>query len=333
MSARRQAEPRDWRVDAEASGERLDRHLAARLDVSRSRVQGWIRDGHVRVESAGSPATAKPSLLLNDGDRVVVTPPPAPRTDPRVAPEAGPLQVLWKDDDLVVLDKPADLAVHPGAGRPDGTLANRLLHRWPEIAGVGGEGRPGIVHRLDLDTTGALVVARTEAAHRALAAAFAERRVDKTYVAVVHGSPRESEGVIEAPIGRHPSERKKMTVREDGRPARSVWRRLDAAPPHAALLAVDLDTGRTHQIRVHLKSIGHPLVGDPVYGEARWRGVHGPARAALRAFARPALHAARLGFAHPRDGRRVVVEAPVPADLRELWHTLAGRPVPPLDLA
>jgi 23S rRNA pseudouridine1911/1915/1917 synthase len=229
-----------------------------------------------------------------------------------------------------VLDKPAGLTVHPGAGRPSGTLVHRLLARYPELAGVGGPGRPGIVHRLDRGTSGVLVVARNPRAYAALSGAFAARTIGKRYLAVVYGAPRPAAGEIRAPIGRHRERRKEMTVRPDGRPAWTGYRTLAApAASGLALVELDLGTGRTHQIRVHLKSIGHPLVGDPVYGEARWRGLPRPSQAALASFPRPALHAWRIALPGPGPSRRVF-EAPVPADLRRLWEQAAGAPFPAL---
>ena len=308
-----------WQVPPEAAGERLDRHLAARLAVSRSRARRRIDEARVRVDDR----PAKASHPLAAGETIAADVPP-PAADDRVEPEAGDLAVLWADADLVVVDKPAGLTVHPGAGRATGTLVHRLLHAYPELSGVGGPGRPGIVHRLDKDTSGAMVVARNESTHRALARAFASRRVDKRYLAVVHGVP-EREGAVDAPIGRHPHERKRMTVRPDGRPARTSWRVL-ATAPGAALLEVTIETGRTHQIRVHLKHARHPLVGDPLYGEARWKGLPGSrAQAALRDFHRPALHAWRLAFPHPATGEEMAFEAPVPEDLRRLWEAVGGR--------
>lgn len=316
-----------WRgvVTAEGAEERVDRWLADRLDASRNQVQRWIRDG--RVEVAGT--TAKPSTALGEGDEVVCRV-PAPTPDPVVRPEEGDLRVLWEDEHLAVIDKEADLAVHPGAGRRTGTLAHRLVHRYPELATVGGRGRPGIVHRLDLDTTGALVVARTEAAYRGLSEAFAGRGVDKAYLAVVHGRPHPPAGLIDEPIARHPRDRKKMTVRDGGRRALSSYRILATAEapgrrgPVASVLEVEIETGRTHQIRVHLKHLGTPIVGDPVYGEARWRGVPKRFRKPLSEFHRPALHAWKLGFDHPVTDERIEVEAPIPEDLVGLWRDLGG---------
>ncbi len=307
-----------WRVEERGAPERLDRHLAERYGVPRNQVQRWVRGGKVRVD--GRPA--KSSVVLAGGEWVECEALPRPHDD-RVSPEAGPLTVLHEDADLLVVDKPAGLAVHPGAGRRTGTLVHRLVGRYPEIAAIGGAGRPGIVHRLDLDTTGVLVVARSERAYLALARAFAARRVDKTYLAIVYGAPFHPAGVVAAPIGRHPRRRREMTVRAGGRPARTSWRLRDAGAG-IALLEIALATGRTHQIRVHLKAIRHPLVGDPTYGEARWKALAGGARLALRDFPRPALHARRIGFAHPATGERVQFEAAVPEDLRRLWQTVTG---------
>jgi 23S rRNA pseudouridine1911/1915/1917 synthase len=312
-----------WTVPGEAAGERLDRHAAGRLDVSRSRVQRWIDDGRARVD--GRPA--KSSLGLAGGERVELEV-PEPAGDERVTPEEGLLPLLHADEHLLVVDKPAGLTVHPGAGRPRGTLVHRLLHHHPELAGVGGPGRPGIVHRLDKDTSGVMVVARTHDAHRRLAADFAARRVDKRYLAIVYGDP-EAEGEVAAPIGRHPRERQRMAVRRGGRPATTRWRRL-AGVGAIALLEVDILTGRTHQIRVHLKHAHHPLVGDPVYGESRWKGLPGRGQAALRDFPRPALHAWRITLPHPADGTPRTFEAPVPADLARLWEEASGHPFPAL---
>jgi 23S rRNA pseudouridine1911/1915/1917 synthase len=211
-------------------------------------------------------------------------------------------------------------------------LANRLLHRFPEIAVVGGPGRPGIVHRLDKDTTGVVAVARSARAYRQLSTAFAQREIQKTYLAIVYGEPKNMEGGIDLPIGRHPTERKKMAVVAGGRPALTLYRVL-AVSAGLAFLELDLQTGRTHQIRVHLKAIGHPLVGDPVYGEARWRGRPRMGRKQLEGFPRPGLHAWKLQFEHPGNGRQVSFEAPIPADMQTLWQaaTRAEWPLPPAD--
>lgn len=312
-----------WTVEADAAGERLDRHVAARFDTPRNQVQSWIRDGHVRVNGR----EAKPSAALAAGDRVECHRPEL--KEERVLPERGDLRVLYEDESLAVLDKPAGLTVHPGAGRATGTLAHFLLDRYPEMAGVGGPGRPGIVHRLDQGTSGVLVVARTAAAYHRLARAFAAREVGKRYLALAYGEPSPREGLIDAPIGRHPLRRKEMAVRSDGRPARTGYQTL-AARAGISLVELDLATGRTHQIRVHLKHLNHPLLGDPVYGEARWKGLPRPVQATLRDFPRPALHAWRLAFRHPEDGRPLTFEAPVPEDLRELWERVTAAPWPAL---
>jgi 23S rRNA pseudouridine1911/1915/1917 synthase len=309
-----------WTVEPEAAGERLDRHVAARLDVPRNQVQRWISEGLVRVNGL----EAKPSATLAARDRIECSP-PAPREE-RVIPEPGELRVVHEDADLVVIDKPAGLTVHPGAGRATGTLAHHLLHRYPELAGVGGPGRPGIVHRLDQGTSGALVVARTPLAYARLSHAFAAREVEKRYLGIAYGVPSPPSGTIEAPIGRHPQKRREMAVRSSGRPARTGYRTL-AGRAGVSLLEMDLATGRTHQIRVHLKSLGHPLVGDPLYGEARWKALPRPVQALLRDFPRPALHAWRLAFRHPVTGERLAFEAPVPEELRTLWETVTGEPL------
>lgn len=320
-----------WAVPAESEGERLDRHVAAHLDVARNQVARWIAAGLVRVEGREE----KASRPLHEGERVECEVPPR-EPDDRVQPEPGDVAVLYEDADLLVLDKPAGLTVHPGAGRSTGTLVHRLLHRDPSLSGVGGPGRPGIVHRLDKDTSGVMVVARTPAAHRALARAFAARQVDKRYLAIVWGTP-EPEGRVDAPIGRHPRDRKRMGVlprgRAGGRPATTTWRRLaaaDAGGGGVSLLSVGLETGRTHQIRVHLKHAHHPLIGDPTYGEERSRESLPAVRAVLAGFPRPALHAWRLAFEHPVKGGTVAFEAPPPADLIELWENVSGGPFPDL---
>ncbi len=308
-----------WQVDPAQAGERLDVCVARHLGKPRNQVRRWITVERVTI--GGRPA--KPATVVREGD-VVACRPPERRAAPGLTAQAGELVVLHEDPELAVLDKPPGVAVHPGAGRDRDTLVHYLLHRYPEIAGVGGAARPGIVHRLDLDTTGALAVARTEAAYLGLSAAFAERRVEKTYLAIVYGSPREEACRIEAPIGRHRNDRKKMQVRAGGRPATTHYRCLETAGG-VSRLEIGLETGRTHQIRVHMKAAGHPLVGDPTYGEARWKGLPGPARRPLSTFPRPALHAWRLAFAHPTTGDPIEVTAPLPEDMRRLWREVTGR--------
>ena len=291
-----------------------------------------IRDGHVTIDGV---AELRPSRTLEPNDTVVCMP-AEPAPDDALAAQSGALRVLFEDDQLIVLDKTPDVAVHPGAGRADRTLANFLLDRFPEIAAIGHPRRPGIVHRLDLGTSGVIAVARTEAAYQRLTRAFAEREVKKLYLAIVYGRPDPASGEIDAAIARDPKDRKRMAVigSRGRRPAASGARaaltlyRTVAADAGLALLELDLRTGRTHQIRVHLKSRGWPIVGDPVYGEARWRSFPVARRPALRDFPRPALHAWRLTLPHPASGESVTFEAPAPADLRQLWLDASGGSFP-----
>ncbi len=276
----------------------------------------------------GGREVARASRRVQEGEEISCTPLPIEQ-EGRVEPQPGDLRILHEDDDLVVLDKKAGMVVHPGAGQLDGTIANHLLDRYPEMAGVGGSGRPGIVHRLDRGTTGILVTARSTQSYLFLSEAFAARRVTKRYLAIVFGSPDPPVARIEAAIGRDPRDRKKMAVRRDGRPAETSYRVI-ASGRGTSLVEIDLGTGRTHQIRVHLKACHHPLVGDPVYGEARWKELDRHRRKPARSFPRPALHAWRLAFPHPRDEQPWRGEAPVPADLIELWTRLTATPFPEL---
>ena len=302
------------RASAAAAGERIDRYLARVLDLSRSQVQKLLRDG--RVTMNGTPLKA--SYLLRGEERLDLRiPPPRPTT---LTPEAGPLRLLHQDRHLLVVDKPAGLIVHPGSGVRSGTLVNRLLHHYPEIAGVGSTERPGIIHRLDKGTSGALAVARTDTAYRRLSRAFAERKIGKLYLAVVYGRPEAATGTIELPIGRHPAVRTRMAIVPEsrgGRPARTRYRVL-ASGPGVSLLSIELLTGRTHQIRVHCKAVGRPLVGDPTYGENRWRGLAPTLRRPLREYPRPALHAWKLTLPALPGTAPTSCTAPVPPDLREL---------------
>ena len=317
------ASSRSLKVEGSEAGVRLDAWIARQLpDLSRARVQALMAADRVRLD--GRPA--RPSARLRGGEEVTVELPDPVAATP--APEDVPLSVVYEDARLLVLDKPAGMTVHPGAGRLSGTLVNALLHHVRDLSGVGGVLRPGIVHRLDRGTSGLMVVAKDDETHRALSAQFSSRKVEKEYLAIVHGVPRARQGTIEAAIGRDPVQRKKMSVRAPrGRPARSAYTVVEALDG-AALLRVRIHTGRTHQIRVHLASLGHPVAGDATYGGARTPSSRGPAaRAALDGLARPALHAARLAFTHPGSGDRLQFESPLPADLRDVLARLRGGPL------
>jgi len=267
------------------------------------------------------------SYALVGGERVILRQPAAEAV---LRAESGELEVLFEDEDLLAFDKPAGLVVHPGAGRSRGTLLNRILGRYPEIGAVGSPKRPGIVHRLDVGTSGVLLVARSERAYQALSRAFEKRRMKKTYVAIVYGTPAASAATIDRPLARHPTRRVMMTVAPTGRAAVSHYRTVESREG-ISVLTVEIETGRTHQIRVHLKSAGHPVVGDPLYGEARWKGLAPGHRRVLRDFPRPALHAWRIELGHPVDGRPLCIEAPIAADLRQLWKELFALPLPVVD--
>lgn len=298
-------------MPVEATGTRVDRFLAdSPLGLSRSRIQGLIEAGHVTI--AGRPVRAAHRLL--GGERIgVVVPPPEPSL---VTPQALPFGILYEDKDLVVIDKPAGLTVHPSATQRGGTLVNALLARLTDLSGIGGELRPGIVHRLDKNTSGLMVVAKHDRSHEFLARQFAAREVDKRYVAFVLGAPPAS-GEWTQPIGRHPTERKRFSTRAtSAKPAHTRFVRTEAFGK-AAELEVELLTGRTHQIRVHAADNGFPLIGDTTYGGVkRARQLPaGPLKTLLAEFPRQALHARRLTIALPSSGRRRCFEAPLPADL------------------
>jgi 23S rRNA pseudouridine1911/1915/1917 synthase len=302
------------------AGQRLDRFVTARLPhLSRARVQALIDEGRVRLAGA----TARAALKLRAGQSLDVD---EPQPEPAVPqPEAIPLRVVHEDAQLLVLDKPAGLVVHPGAGARSGTLVNALLHHVRDLSGVGGVLRPGIVHRLDRGTSGLLVVAKDDATHRALSRQFAERDVEKEYLALVLGVPAPRVGDITAPIGRDPVHRQRMSTRAPrGREARSRYAVAETFDG-AALLRVRIHTGRTHQIRVHLASLGHPVAGDATYGGGRKPACRvSAAREALLSLGRPALHAARLAFTHPASGQRLAFESPLPEDLARVIEALRG---------
>ena len=317
----------DRRVEIAArdgdAGLRLDRLLAGGLpDLSRSRVKALIEAGRV---TTGAVTISEPSYRVKPGQTfAMIVPQPVPASP---VAQAIPLDILFEDTDLIVVNKPAGMAVHPGPGTPDTTLVNALIaHCGPSLSGIGGVCRPGIVHRLDKDTSGLIVAAKNDAAHRSLAAAFAAHTIDRAYLAVVWGTPAPVEGEMTGDIGRHPANRKKMAVvSHNGKPAITRYRVLRRLGPAASLIECRLRTGRTHQIRVHMAASGHPIVGDPVYGRAgqgRLAGLSARALAAVTQARRQALHAVRLGFDHPRTRQRLEFVTELPSDIRELIDCL-----------
>jgi 23S rRNA pseudouridine1911/1915/1917 synthase len=325
-------------VPPEAAGRRLDQWLAAALEgFSRSRVQALIRDGAVTLDGL---AVREPARKVAAGERfAVLVPEPE---DPEPKGEPIPLAILYEDSEIVVIDKPAGLVVHPGAGNPSGTLVNALIqHCGASLSGIGGVRRPGIVHRLDKDTSGVMVVAKTDRAHRALSEAFADHgrtgELERAYEALAWGVPARSSGTIDAPLGRARDRVLRAVVpetQEDARHAVTHYRVLERYPPAgeaaACLLECRLETGRTHQIRVHLAHLGHPVIGDPDYGRAfrsKANRLPEPQRTAAAAFPRQALHARLLAFRHPATHMPMRFEAPMPADmatLREALGTLSA---------
>jgi 23S rRNA pseudouridine1911/1915/1917 synthase len=319
-------------VTPDDAGKRLDQLLAAHLDVSRARVQQLISEEKVLVNDS----SAKASLKLRGGERITVLG-SAERPPLRAIAEKIPLDIVYEDNDLAVLNKPAGMMVHAGAGatedqRNRGTLVNALLHHFATLSAVGGEMRPGIVHRLDKETSGLIVVAKNDEAHRKLAQQFAEREVKKTYIALVHGWPAKDHGTISASISRDRIRRIRMTTRgSGGREAVSHYsmvRRLDTPYGKFALVEVKIDTGRTHQIRVHMSSLGHPIVGDALYGAPReMRARHGRStdEGAAISLPRNFLHAAHLELAHPRTGIRIALDSPLPAELHAFLRTVENQ--------
>lgn len=297
-------------------GSRLDQYLAQQLpELSRARIQALLKSGDILVN--GKPAKAKTPVERNMRIEVDI-----PEPEPAEAqPQDIPISVLYEDKDVIVIDKESGMVVHPAAGNPDGTLVNAVLfHCAGNLSGIGGVERPGIVHRLDKDTSGCIVVAKNDAAHLSLTTQFAERDTSKIYLAVVQGCPREAEGTVFTNIGRHPVNRLKMAVVNpgSGKPAITDWRvlRYDAASD-SSLVMCTLHTGRTHQIRVHMLHLGHPLIGDPIYAHPQ------------RQKAKPGrlmLHAWRLAFNHPADGHRVAIQSDIPAEYTP-WLIGAELPV------
>jgi 23S rRNA pseudouridine1911/1915/1917 synthase len=334
-------------VPPEAAGQRLDQFLAAQLDgVSRSRVQLLMDQGDVLVDGERE----KASLKLRGGERIAITgnPHPAPL---KATPEDIPLDVVFEDGDLAVVNKPAGMMVHAGSGqnedaRSRGTLVNALLYRFNTLSSTGGDLRPGIVHRLDKDTSGLIVVAKNDRTHAALGEMFSSRRIKKTYIALVQGALEREKGTINAAVGRDPLRRTRMTAKpqENARSAVShyeVVRRLDNRFGKFTLVRVRIETGRTHQIRVHMASIGHPVVGDTLYGgagqltdqvasqAAQSKAARRKAEPERLRLGRNFLHAARLEFTHPSTGKQLALEAPLPVELESFLARLDGQPDAP----
>jgi 23S rRNA pseudouridine1911/1915/1917 synthase len=299
------------------AGWRLDRALAAAVpSLSRERLKSLIRSG--AVEAQGT-AFRDPAVKVKGGEQLrVAVPEPSPAHNEA---QDIPLTIAFEDEHLLVVNKPAGLVVHPAAGNFDGTLVNALLyHCAGRLSGIGGVARPGIVHRIDKDTSGLLAVAKTDVAHEGLAKQFAAHSVERRYLAIVSGVPKSSGGTVDAPLARSAANRKKIAIVQSGRGKRAVtrWNRLEVLD-HSALVECRLETGRTHQVRVHMASIGHPLIGDPVYGGSG--KTHGKLLQEL-SFHRQALHAAELGFTHPVTKRSLSFSSPMPPDMQELFDAL-----------
>ncbi len=316
------AERHTLEVGLEDAGRRIDVHLARALPaLSRSRIQRLIREGRVRVDGRAARAGER----TRAGSRIEIEVPEALPAD--LVPEDIPLAVVYEDPSVIVVDKPVGMVVHPAAGNARGTLVHALLHHCRTLSGVGGVQRPGIVHRIDKGTSGLLVIAKDDRAHRSLAAQFKAHTVDREYLALVVGHFKKSPaGRFDQPVGRHPKDRKRMSVTSRrGRPALTRYR-VEREIGAFTLLRLSLGTGRTHQIRVHLSAAGHPVVGDRTYGGKGAAGAGAPGALArwIRALERPALHAAVLGFEHPVTGRRLRFESPLPQDIQRLLARLSG---------
>ena len=315
------------RTDDAAAGQRLDRWLAeAPVGLSRSRVQRLIDEGHVTVDGTACPGRTK----LHGGEEIRVTIPPAKTV--RMEPDPSvPLEIVYEDEDLAVIDKSAGVVVHPAPGHHEGTLVHGLLARLDRLSGVGGRARPGLVHRLDRDTSGLLVVAKNDAAHHALADQLRDRTLGRIYRAIVWGTPDPPKARIDLPLDRDPKQRERRRVVETGGRRAVTDFRLELGVDGASLLRLRLKTGRTHQIRVHLAHRGHPVLGDRLYGggPGRLQGAHPAHRArlreALRCAGRQALHACELSLVHPRTGETMCWRSPLPPDLTAAWQALGGQ--------
>ncbi|NOU95381.1 RluA family pseudouridine synthase [Paenibacillus sp. LMG 31456] len=303
---------KEWIAETEDSGERIDKFITESLDedISRTQVQQWIKEGQITVNGA----SVKANYKLIEGDRLALTIPEPEELN--LTPEAIPLEVVYEDSDLIVVNKPRGLVVHPAPGHYSGTLVNALLHHCKDLSGINGVMRPGIVHRIDKDTSGLLMAAKNDLAHTSLAEQLKLHTVNRKYIAVVHGNVAHEHGTIDAPIGRDPHDRKLYTVTErNSKHAVTHFVVLERYGDYT-LMELKLETGRTHQIRVHMKFIGHPLAGDPAYG---------PSRSKSMTIEGQALHAAVLGFKHPRTGEQLQFEAPLPEDMLHLTHVLKNR--------
>ncbi|AYB45522.1 RluA family pseudouridine synthase [Paenibacillus lautus] len=303
-------EASEWTVDADAAKTRIDKYITENLgeDVSRSQVQLWIANGHVSVNEG----PIKSNYKVSQGDRIVLKVPEPSAVE--IIPEDIPLEIAYEDADVIVVNKPRGMVVHPAPGHSSGTLVNALMFHCKDLSGINGELRPGIVHRIDKDTTGLIMAAKNDKAHASLAAQLKEHSVNRRYLALVHGNISHDQGTIDAPIGRDAQDRKLYTVTDrNSKHAVTHFTVVERFGDYS-LLELKLETGRTHQIRVHMKYIGHPLVGDPVYGKSKGIKLNGQA-----------LHAAVLGFVHPSTGEYMEFSAPMPSDMIELLTILRGR--------
>ncbi|WP_244226641.1 RluA family pseudouridine synthase [Paenibacillus protaetiae] len=302
----------EWVVSQQQAGERLDKFVNEQLDidgVSRTQIQDWIKQGAVQVNGKA----VKPNYKLNESDQLlVVVPEPE---DASIEPEPIPLDIVYEDSDVIVINKPRGMVVHPAAGHSSGTVVNALMYHCKDLSGINGMLRPGIVHRIDKDTSGLLMAAKNDLAHISLAEQLKDHSVTRKYIALVHGNMPHDQGTVDAPIGRDPHDRKLFTV-TDQNSKRAVTHFLvkERIGDDFTLLELQLETGRTHQIRVHMKYIGYPLAGDPVYGRNKTVALNGQA-----------LHAAVIGFRHPRSGQYLEFEAPIPDDMEQVLQALRQR--------
>jgi len=305
-----EADVQEWTVTAEFHKERIDKYITESIEdnVSRSQIQLWIQDGHALVNGR----VVKSNYKLAEGDRITLTIPEVATVD--IAPENLPLDIAYEDHDVIVINKPRGMVVHPAPGHPSGTVVNALMYHCKDLSGINGELRPGIVHRIDKDTSGLLMAAKHDQAHASLAAQLKDHSVTRKYIAIVHGNIVHDHGTIDAPIGRDAGDRKMYTVTDkNSKHAVTHFLVLERFGDYT-MVELKLETGRTHQIRVHMKFIGHPLVGDPMYGRSKGMQMDGQA-----------LHAAVLGFVHPMTQKYLEFEAPIPADMEHLLDRLRTR--------